>query len=69
MCDDQRRKPIVDLAPHLLRRHGAELVLRYFDRQVQFATVAVVDDLHFVLAAICHAHQEPGDLFNRVHRR
>ena len=69
MCDDQRRKPIVDLAPHLFRRHGAELVLRYFDRQVQSAAVAVVDDLHVVLGAIGRAHQKPGDLFNRVHRR
>ena len=44
MRQDMARDAVVDLRPHLAGRHGAQFVVRNFDREVHFAAVADIDD-------------------------
>ncbi len=55
----ERGEAVVDLAPLLGRAHGAELVARGLDREVEVAALARVDDLRQVARA---DEQAGGDL-------
>jgi hypothetical protein len=73
--DEDQRRPvragqlgdaIVELAPLLVGADGAQLILRYFDRQVEVPALADVD--HFGGRA-CAAHQQLRGDIERPHRR
>ena len=57
---DQLGGAVVDLAPHLVGGHGAELVARHFDGQLHGAAMAHVDHVHAVA-------QEGRDILQRFH--
>ena len=54
---DQIGHTVVDLGPHLVGRHGAQLVFGHLDRKLHRAAVPDVDDARPLA-------QELGDLFD-----
>ena len=66
MLLDERRDAIGDLAPELVRRHGAELARRHLDLQIQRAPRA---DLHDDWIWTAGAGEELRDQLDRLLRR
>ena len=64
---DQLDEAVVDLFPHLGRHHRFERRARHFDREIDLALVAAVDDR--ALAFRLGADEELRDLFDRLLRR
>ena len=44
VCHDELGDPIVDLPPHLVGRHDAQVLFRNLDRQVELPAVTRIDD-------------------------
>src|SRR5215831_10007283 len=63
MSENQFTKPIVDLAPHLIARDGAEFVLRHFDCNIQFAAMTAIDNADLFVGC-----DKASDFFDRPHR-
>ena len=65
---DQLGQPVVDLRPHLICGHRAELAARYLDRKLHMPPMSRIDD-HGTLPSIDGVStQEPCDRVNRAYR-
>ena len=68
---NQFREPTVDFLPNFVRHHRFQWRTRDLNREVQFATMADVDDLAIRIASAIHgagADEETCNLFNRFLR-
>ena len=62
---------IVNFFPHFVRHHGFERRAGNFNRQIEAACVARVDDVatrRTIIVKVCGANQKAGDFLNRFLR-
>ena len=69
---NQLHETMIDFLPNFVRHHRFKRRLGNFDRQIQFAAMADVDDLAIGVAGIVHCtrtDQKTGNLLDRFLRR